>query len=170
MKTLPKRPMCVTPDKKTMYTVDRVYSKSEKHYGSVHGSEDGNITICGKEIEENGTWFIVNNVFTGKITCKKCLKKIDEFLKELKEMKINKIHKTPWAKEFKKEDPSIYDEAIEYASDKSITFYIYQSDETGKKVWSINHKGFWMNAFKTQKEAVELCKTMRWKYKIMRKS
>jgi hypothetical protein len=81
---------------------------------------------------------------------------------------LKQLHKTKWAKDFKKEDPSIYEVAIKFASDPTITFDIYKSNETGEKIWAIDHKGFWMNAYKTQKQAIQLCKTMGWKYKLIK--
>ena len=54
----------------TLYTVSRC-RKDDTLFGLAHGSDDGNITVCGQTINEN--WFITHNTFDGVITCKKCL-------------------------------------------------------------------------------------------------
>jgi len=55
-----------------LYTVYRCKSKtSNDRIGPFHGSDYGEKTLCGKPIDEG--WFIADNTFTGKITCKKCL-------------------------------------------------------------------------------------------------
>lgn len=54
-----------------MYTIQKC-SKDSKFYGSIHGSNDAYITICGKEIDE--TFYILTNNYDDEITCKKCLK------------------------------------------------------------------------------------------------
>jgi hypothetical protein len=55
-----------------LYTVYRCKTKiSDDRTGPYHGSDDGEKTLCNQSIDEG--WFIVDNTFTGKITCKKCL-------------------------------------------------------------------------------------------------
>ena len=55
----------------TLYTVCRC-RKDDTLYGHIHGSKDGETTLCNQKLDEN--WMIINNTFDGKITCKKCLK------------------------------------------------------------------------------------------------
>jgi hypothetical protein len=55
----------------TLYTV-RLCKKDGTFYGAIHGSEDGDRTICGKELDER--WCILTNNYDGEVTCKKCLK------------------------------------------------------------------------------------------------
>jgi len=54
------------------YTVRRC-KKDDTLYGPIHGSPDGDVTLCGQETDHN--WWILTNDFSGKITCKKCLEK-----------------------------------------------------------------------------------------------
>ena len=56
----------------TIYTVNRCRKNSNNLYGASHGSDDGETTVCGLNLDHN--WYITNNTFDGKITCKKCLK------------------------------------------------------------------------------------------------
>jgi len=58
---------------KTRYTV----SEYDSLLGPVHGSDDGEITICGQELDHH--WWIVDNTYDGEITCKKCIKILDKF-------------------------------------------------------------------------------------------
>ena len=60
---------------KTLYTVRKI-NRKDNLYGSSHGSTDANETICGKNINEN--WCIINNIFDGKISCRKCIKILKE--------------------------------------------------------------------------------------------
>lgn len=61
--------------RKTMYTVQRVRKSIDVFfYGPQHASEDGSVTICGKQVEENGCWYILINDYTGVCNCKVCLK------------------------------------------------------------------------------------------------
>ena len=58
----------------TLYTTQKAKNQTtEDTVGAVHGSEDGDNTVCGKKVEAE-KWFIVNNTFDGIITCKNCLK------------------------------------------------------------------------------------------------
>jgi len=58
-----------------LYTAAKI-TKKEKFTGALHGSTDGDITLCGQGIVYG--WYIIDNTFTGKITCKKCLKILEE--------------------------------------------------------------------------------------------
>uniref|UniRef100_A0A6M3L2X9 Uncharacterized protein n=1 Tax=viral metagenome TaxID=1070528 RepID=A0A6M3L2X9_9ZZZZ len=55
----------------TLYTVQKCRLKDVIFYGPIHGSDDGNITICGMSVNEE--YYIINNTFDGEITCIKCL-------------------------------------------------------------------------------------------------
>lgn len=80
-------------------------------------------------------------------------------------MNIKEIESTQWAKEFKKQSPTSYPLALIYSTDTNLTFDIHQSDETGEKLWVIDHCGFWMDGFTNKKDAINLCKKMNWNYK-----
>ena len=76
------------------------------------------------------------------------------------------IEKTAWAKRFKKEDSMSYERAIELVSVPDLVVDIYQTDETGEKVWAIvpeDDPEFWLDAFKRKQNAVSLCKKMNWR-------
>ena len=63
---------------KTLYTVKKCKNKyNDELFKTSHGSDNGEETLCGIEINEN--WFITHNVFDGIITCKKCLAVLKEF-------------------------------------------------------------------------------------------
>ena len=55
------------------YTAHRCRSKDDDSpRGNVHGCDPaGNVTDCGKEIPQNGTWYIGDE----RVTCPKCLKR-----------------------------------------------------------------------------------------------
>ena len=83
-------------------------------------------------------------------------------------MNRNQIETTQWAKAFKMEAPTSYDEAITIASNPDMRFELNQTDEAGEKQWVISpvesrFSGFWMDAKKTKKAAIELCREMGWK-------
>jgi len=59
--------------KHTLYTVS-LCKHDDSLYGKTHGSKDGEMTVCGKELNHN--YYIINNTFDGVITCSKCLKMI----------------------------------------------------------------------------------------------
>jgi hypothetical protein len=56
----------------TMYTVQRI-TKDGRMFGSVHGSTDGDKSLCGRYFDGHN-WSIITNDFTGEITCSTCLK------------------------------------------------------------------------------------------------
>lgn len=67
------------------YTVYRCKSKtSDDRIGPFHGSDDGEETLCSRPITEG--WFIVDNTFTGKSTCKKCLNELAMRTEKLKRL------------------------------------------------------------------------------------
>lgn len=56
----------------TEYTVRRCRSLSnDERIGPTHGSDDGEYTICGIEIDQY--WWIETSDGSGTVTCKKCL-------------------------------------------------------------------------------------------------
>lgn len=55
----------------TVYTARKVRIKTQRLCGPIHGSMDGERTVCGKTI--NCHWYILNNTFDGNITCGECL-------------------------------------------------------------------------------------------------
>ena len=64
----------------TLYTVTVKKCKNkydDELFKTSHGSDDGEETLCGIELNEN--WYITNNEFDGIITCKKCKKILKEF-------------------------------------------------------------------------------------------
>lgn len=63
----------------SMYTVSRCRN-DDTLYGPSHGSDNGDETICGKKIDHH--WYITTNTFDGIITCKQCLKKIENRFEE----------------------------------------------------------------------------------------
>lgn len=80
-------------------------------------------------------------------------------------MTKQQIEKTSWAKEFKRECLKYYSDALQFALRTPLFVDIYKTDETGELLWVIQVKEttFWMDGFKTKKEAVALCKEMGWK-------
>lgn len=59
-----------------VYTISRCRANSTL-YGPVHWSADAAITFCGKEILDD-RWWILSNNFSGRATCKKCIRKAEE--------------------------------------------------------------------------------------------
>ena len=65
-----------------------------------------------------------------------------------------------WAKRFLQECPSSYKEAIRRAGEP---VGIYKTDENGKVQWAVSlEDGFWLDAFKTRKQAKALVAKMGW--------
>ena len=58
----------------SLYTVQKI-KKDDTFYGTIHGSDDGYETLCGQEVCYS--WYILDNCFEGKKTCKKCLKVLE---------------------------------------------------------------------------------------------
>lgn len=72
-------------NEKTLYTAKRYKGKL---YGPSHGSTDGEKTICDELIDTK--WYITNNTFDGRITCKKCLKEIYELREKMRLQNMQK--------------------------------------------------------------------------------
>jgi hypothetical protein len=56
---------------RTRYTMS-LARKNDDLYGPIHGGNYYTMTACNRETNED--WIITTNDWTGKITCKKCLK------------------------------------------------------------------------------------------------
>ena len=83
-------------------------------------------------------------------------------------MTKRELVKTQWAKNFKKESPVSYLQAIELALIPNLPVRIFKTDENGEWMWAIEAvllNEFWMDAFKLKKDAVLLCEEMGWRYK-----
>jgi hypothetical protein len=81
----------------------------------------------------------------------------------------NLIYKTSWAKEFKKDCPTSYNQAISLAKlGKQLEVEVYKNNENGEWLWSIavvnhlNATGFWMDSKPTKKEAMAIVKQFGW--------
>lgn len=77
-----------------------------------------------------------------------------------------RIKSTAWAKKFKRECPSAYDDAMDYASQPEVKVFIIKNNELDEKVLmysiEIPMTHFWMDSFPTREEAVKLCEKMGW--------
>ena len=60
---------------KTPYTVQRI-RKDDTLYGAIHGSINGDLTVCGKVLTHN--WCITNNTFDGMVSCRQCIKILED--------------------------------------------------------------------------------------------
>ena len=83
-------------------------------------------------------------------------------------MTRNELKKTLWGKSLLTESEGTRTLALEIASDPTLQVFLYKTDETGEKMWAISvandkYPCFWMDAKKTKKEALALCKEMGWK-------
>ena len=84
-------------------------------------------------------------------------------------MTPEQIKNSDWAKNFMEESPTSYDQAIKYACSDNFSVDLYHNTETGVPIWSIvacvddYPTDFWMDSFKTKKEALALCKEMGWR-------
>lgn len=61
------------------YTVRKYREKDDKRFGPYHASYDGYAILCDrlKPLKE-GNWWIESNNFDGEVTCKKCIKILNE--------------------------------------------------------------------------------------------
>lgn len=80
------------------------------------------------------------------------------------------IEQTSWARNFAREAPYFYEEAISRANSPNFAVKIVCSTETGDPLWAVEaiaehayDGGFWMVAFPTKGEALDLCKEMGWR-------
>lgn len=84
-------------------------------------------------------------------------------------MTRKELEKTPWAKKFKSECPSSYEEAIERALSPNFEVIIIHSHELEKRIYAIEalEEGekteFWMEAFEYKGDAIALCERMGWR-------
>ena len=79
-------------------------------------------------------------------------------------MTKKQLEKTTWAKKFKVDDPSDYDQAIFYALKNPLCVDIQRTDENGEMLWAIQvvDSSFWMEAFPLKTQAINLCNKMGW--------
>lgn len=78
------------------------------------------------------------------------------------------IEQTVWAKRFKAECPTSYIEAIALAEKADMVVIEKRDDHSsaGDYLWAIIpeiNTDFWMDALKTKKEALAVCREMRWR-------
>ena len=78
-----------------------------------------------------------------------------------------KIEDTAWAKRFKAECPTAYDDAIKIAGETSHVTLEKRDDHSAKGdfVWaitSVTEPDFWLDGCKTKKEALAVCKELKW--------
>ena len=79
------------------------------------------------------------------------------------------IEHTSWAKNFKREAPYFYDEAIRRVASPDFAVKIIHSTELDSPVWAVEaiaehayDGGLWMEAFTTKDEALDFCEEMGW--------
>ena len=77
------------------------------------------------------------------------------------------IQKTAWAKRFKAECPTAYDEAIRLALETPCNVIVYNAQDQNIEEWkwvveSEQEPGFWLDAFDTEDEARKLVREMGW--------
>lgn len=66
----------------TFYTIHYITKEDPLTFAKTsHGSEDGDNTVCGIDTLETKRWYLANNTFDGIITCKKCIKILEEKIK-----------------------------------------------------------------------------------------
>lgn len=71
-----------------------------------------------------------------------------------------KIKDTEWAKKFLIECPTAYNQALERAGEP---VEIFRTNETGEWQWVVSTEdGFWMDGFKTKRQAKQLVADMGW--------
>ena len=86
-------------------------------------------------------------------------------------MTREELEKTEWAKKFKRDCHSNYEEGIHYALDPNLIV-----DISTTKDWSLGflpmlaitpdcNPDFWLECFNTKNEALALCREMGWKVK-----
>lgn len=82
------------------------------------------------------------------------------------------IEHTSWAKNFKREAPYFYDEAIRRVTSPDFAVKVIHSTELGSPVWAIeavaeegdpDDCGLWMEAFPTKYKALDFCEKMKWR-------
>ena len=80
-------------------------------------------------------------------------------------MTREEIEKTAWAQRYRQECPDSYQEAVEYATCEGMHVDVYQTNVSGIKKWIIEIDGidFCLDIFPTKKQAMNLCKEMKWK-------
>jgi len=82
-------------------------------------------------------------------------------------MTRKQLEKTKWAKTFLQECPSAYSQAIAMVLSPYLWVSIERRDFEDRADWVIivgdSDPEFWLEISKTKKEAVALCKKMKWR-------
>ena len=82
------------------------------------------------------------------------------------------IEHTSWARNFAREAPYFYDEAIRRVTSPNFAVKIIHTTELDKPVWVVeaitekdkpDEGGFWMEAFPTKYKALDFCEKMKWR-------
>lgn len=76
------------------------------------------------------------------------------------------LETTTWAREFKKDSPVSYEQALTLAMAPDLTVWLVHNSDSGVWQWSIVADelapGFWLDAKPTKEEALALCAEMGW--------
>lgn len=81
-------------------------------------------------------------------------------------MTANDLANTSWAREFLKECPSQFENAVRLASDPDLEVMIERTDDSGSLVYAISPISapkFWFDAFSSKRKAIQFCHSMSWK-------
>lgn len=88
-------------------------------------------------------------------------------------MNLSEIRRSSWARRFRKEAPSSYARALEYAAEPDLQVSIELRTDLGghKPLWAVvvaeprsGDADFWMDGCKTRSAAESLCERMGWKF------
>jgi len=100
-------------------------------------------------------------------------------MNDIEKIKLKPIKSTNWARRFKRNCLSDYEEGVRIAKmlreDENSSVCIYHNNENGEWQWSIvpdcesltrSQQGFWLDSSPTQKGAIEICREMGWRYHV----
>lgn len=79
---------------------------------------------------------------------------------------MEQLEQTDWAKRFKEDSPVSYAKGLALAIKPNLEVEIAHTNESGDWCWiivSADEPGFWMDAFSTRQEAIDLCNQLNWK-------
>jgi hypothetical protein len=79
---------------------------------------------------------------------------------------LGRIRATDWAKRFKRNAPSSFEEALSIAAAPRLPVILKWNEDTGERLCSVSpiaNPDFWLDAFPTAKEAIQLCREMDWR-------
>ena len=82
------------------------------------------------------------------------------------DMTATQIKKTAWFQAFSKSCSMGAEEALQYASDSDERFTIHKTNESGVWLYVVSPQSspaFWMTGKSTRREAVALCRSLKWK-------